>query len=89
MKKAILTIAAITLASGGALAAPSKSFNRGHDGRGNITPYERVVIAKSAQRLSFLKHRAWADGKLSFFERFQIRQAEARHAALVSRARRT
>jgi hypothetical protein len=85
----MLTVAAIVLASGAAVAAPGKTYHRGHDGRGHLTPFERVMIANSAQRLAAIKFRAWKDGRLTFFERLQIRQAERRHAALVARAYRS
>lgn len=89
MKTAILTLAAIVLASGGALAAPGKNFDRGFYGRGHITPYERVQISRSAMKLAVLKSRAWRDGRITFLERLQINRAERQHAALVARARRT
>ncbi len=81
MKSLALGLSLLILASGTAFAAPGK-----RDG-GHINAYERMAIARSAAQLAHLKQRAWADGRLSMFERFQIRQAEARHAALVARAR--
>ena len=88
MKKTILTLAAIMLASGAALAAPGRNFDR-HDGRGGLSGYERAAIARSAGNVASIKARAWRDGKINMFERFQIRQAEKRHASLVARLRRS
>jgi hypothetical protein len=87
MKKTILTLAAIVLASGAAVAAPNRHFDR-HDGRG-ISNYERAAIARSAANVATIKARAWRDGKVSMFERFQINNAQKRHAALVARLRRS
>jgi len=81
MKTIALAVSLIALASGAALAAPAK-YRPGH-----VSGYELAAIAKSAAQLAQIKKRAWADGRLSFYERMQIRNAEARHSALVARAR--
>lgn len=86
---ALMTLATIVLTSGAAFAAPAKHFDhRGHDGRG-ISAHERVMIARSTDRLQALKRRAWADGRITFFERLRINAATRQHAALVARARRS
>jgi hypothetical protein len=88
MKTAILALTTLVVASGSALAAPNK-FNRGYDGRGNVTPYERVAIAKASQHLSLVKRQAMRDGRISFFERVQIRNAEKQYFAALARAHRS
>jgi hypothetical protein len=89
MKSVILAATAIVLTSGAALAAPYHFNNRWHHSGGNVSSYERAAIGRSAAQLASVKRRAWADGKLTFFERFQIRIAENRHNAVVARARRS
>lgn len=86
MKTSVLAAVAIALTSSVALAAPGK-FGNGHGPRGGVNGYERIAIAKSQASLNSLKRRAWADGRLSFLERTQIRFAEIRHANLVKRYR--
>ena len=87
MKSVLIALAALTVTTGAALAAPGYG-HRSHDGHG-ISPRERVVISHSAANLAQLKRRVWADGRLSGIERFQLRNAERRHAALIARARRS
>jgi hypothetical protein len=77
------------LTSGAVMAAPNKHYNQGWHRGGNITPYERVAIARSKANLDALKRRAWADGRLSLYEKVRIRFAENSHNALVARARRS
>jgi hypothetical protein len=85
MKTIMLTLAALALASGSALAAPGKSnLHRGGHG---VSAYERVAIARSAAHLAMLKRQARADGKVTMMERARIRSAEFRHTRLVARAR--
>jgi len=50
---------------------------------------ERAVIARSAFQVARLKRQVWADGRVSFIERMQLRNAERRHAAIVAKARRS
>ncbi len=88
MKKIVLTAVALVLTTGATLAAPGYGYG-GHNNRGGISPNERAVIARSAAQLDSIKARAFRDGRLSFFERIQIRNAEARHRALVARAYRS
>jgi|GEM_PF-2244445 len=88
---AVATVAAI-LMSGTAMAAPSykgpslkgpslvKSFRAPA-----LTPYERFQIRQSKNRLDFLVQRARVDGRVTFWERWQIALAERRHNALVYR----
>lgn len=95
-KTALLTFAALVMTAGVSVAAPSYKHTNGykpspqyamkHKG---VSGFERAAIARSAANLSALKARAWRDGKLTFSERIQIRNAEQRHAALVRRAYRS
>ncbi len=85
-KSALMTAAALLMTAGTSFAAPAKYHHNHRDG---VTPYERAQIARSAATLANLKKRAWRDGKITLIERFQINNAERRHAALVARARRT
>jgi len=86
MKTILIGLAALTLASGTALAAPG--FGYGHRGHG-ISPAERAAIARSAAHVAQVKRQAMRDGRVTFAERMQIRRAEQRHAAVVARARRS
>lgn len=92
MKTAVLALTTLVIASGAALAAPGKNYNRGHDGhdgRGNVTPYERMAIFRASNKLATVKRQALRDGKISFFERIQIRNAEKQYFAAVARAHRS
>lgn len=103
MTTALLAAAALVMTAGTSFAAPGKHHgagknfgyskqvhNRGkHINQRGVTPRERAMIARSASSLAALKKRAWRDGRLTFSERAQIRNAERRHAALVSRAYRS
>lgn len=89
--------AAIMLTSGAAMAHPGKGYSgpgyktgyskqiKHHRG---VSPAQRAAVARSAANLAALKRRAWRDGRLSTIEKVQIRNAERRHAALVSRVHR-
>ena len=85
MKAFALGAAALGLLSSVALAAPASaaSYNR----HGQVSAHERAAIARSAAHLAAVKHHARVDGRLSLWERAQIRMAEARHSALVRRLR--
>lgn len=98
IKTALLTAAALAMTAGVSVAAPSKHSN--HYGYGKpgyskvvkhrgINAFERAAIARSAANLASLKRRVWRDGRVTFLERIQLRNAERRHAALVARAYRT
>jgi hypothetical protein len=89
MKTAVLALTTLVIASGAALAAPGKNYNRGHDGRGNVTPYERMAIVRASNKLATVKRQALRDGKISFFERIQIRNAEKQYFAALARAHRS
>lgn len=105
IKTALLTFAALTMTAGVSVAAPGKHSNNGYGNkyshsykqtqpkkfgqRHGASGFERAAIARSAANLSALKARAWRDGRLTFSERAQIRNAEQRHAALVRRAYRS
>jgi hypothetical protein len=96
IKTALLTTAALVMTAGVSVAAPAKHHNSyGKPGyskvykKPGINAFERRAIARSAANLAQLKRRVWRDGKLSPFERIQLRNAERRHAALVARAYRS
>ncbi|MGQ0674274.1 MAG: hypothetical protein ACT4N2_15545 [Hyphomicrobium sp.] len=87
MRTPILAATVVLLTAGTALAAPGK-HGRWQQGYG-VSPYERVQIANARANLAGIKARAWRDGKVTFFERFQIRTAENRLARLIQRSRRS
>ncbi|MCC7251768.1 hypothetical protein [Hyphomicrobium sp.] len=98
IKTALLTAAALVMTAGVSVAAPSKHYNNhgyGKPGYGKvykksgISAFERAQIARSAANLASLKRRVMRDGRVTPFERIQLRNAERRHAALVARAYRT
>jgi hypothetical protein len=86
MKTLALTATGLVLLSGVALATPGEAAQRGRH-YGDLSRYERAVIARSKRHLDALKWRVRADGRVSFRERVLVRRAEARHAALVRRLR--
>jgi hypothetical protein len=86
-KTTLLAAAALVMTAGASFAAPGGKWGHGH-GHG-MNAYERAAIARSAANLASVRHRVWRDGKVSFFERIQLRNAERRHASLVQRARRS
>lgn len=87
MKTILIGLAALTLASGAAMAAPGYGYGHGHGNRSGhgITPNERVVIARSAAHVATVKRMAMRDGRITPAERIQIRQAERQHAMLIAR----
>ncbi len=92
MKTALMTIALMALTAGGAMAAErvrdyGRDHGRGHHDRGGVSERERAAIARSAASLASLRVRIHADGRVTRFERWQLRAAESRHRALVARAR--
>ena len=96
MKTYLLAAMAVAIMSGSAMALPAKksyvykpAFGYSKTHYGKITPYERAAIARSQFRLNVLKRRIYADGRVTRFERIQLRFAQSRHNALVARARRS
>ncbi|HEX2840234.1 hypothetical protein [Hyphomicrobium sp.] len=97
LKTAFLTAAALMMTAGVSVAAPAKAYTHGYGKPGytnvakhrGVNGFERAAIARSAANLAALKRRVWADGKVTFVERMQLRNAERRHAALVARAYRS
>ena len=78
MKSMALATAVVLLAAGSAVAAPTYGKSHGSFGnRGHVTAWERVQIAKSAARVASIKRRAYADGRVTRFERLRIRRASA------------
>ena len=86
MKTALIALAAVLVTSGAALAAPGAKYGDRY-GRGHINGFERAKIAQSAAHVAAVKRRAWADGRVTRYERYIINSAERRHAALIARAR--
>ena len=89
MKSILVALAALTLTSAAALAAPGGGY--GHRGQhsSGISSSERAAISRSAFHLAQLKRRVHADGRMSFVERIQLRNAQRRHVALIAHARRS
>lgn len=84
-KTALVAFAALMLSAGAASAAPKK-FHHEYDKHGKgLTRYERLLVQRSAANVSRIKFLARIDGRVTRFERFKIRNAEIRHAALVAR----
>lgn len=89
MKAVLIALAAIALTAGSAMAAErGRHSDRHYDRPGHVTGFERARIARSAAHLAQVRKRVWADGRVSRFERYQLRSARYRHAAVVNRARR-
>jgi hypothetical protein len=91
MKTYLLAATAVALMSSSALALPAKShkpFKPGYQ-TARVTFTERAAIARSQANLNALKRRIHADGRVTTFERMQLRLAEARHSRLVAQARRS
>jgi hypothetical protein len=97
MRRALLAATAILLSAGIASAAPGtkhhgpgKGWSNGpnHEyGYDRVSPPERAAIAQARAHLAFVKARAWRDGHVTAYERFQIRNAEARLQRLIFRSR--
>jgi hypothetical protein len=85
---ALATLAAI-LMSGSAMAYPASSFKAPAAYKSfrapALTPYERMQIQQSQHRLGLLQWRVRADGRVTVWERIQVRLAQSRHNALVYR----
>ena len=87
MRTALIGLAALALTATTATAAQYKhphhdSYRMKHGPR-----YEHVLIKRSKAHLAWVKHRAWADGRLTFRERLQIRRAERQLARAIWRVR--
>ena len=82
MKSLVVTATAAVLLFGIGLgtAAEAASYHRY-----GLTGAERTAIARDQARVNAVKRNAWADGRVSLWERAKIRAAEARHNALVYR----
>jgi hypothetical protein len=90
MKRSAIAAMAIVLPAGVALAAPYGNKWKDNGPRWNyrphITAYERAAIAQARANLAFVRARAWRDGRLTAFERYQIRFAELRLQRTIFRA---
>lgn len=80
--------AALVLSAGAASAAPRHDHGHG-PGYGKVTPYERLAIARGKVKVAYLQRKARADGRVTPFERAQIRDAQADLNRLIARAQRT
>jgi hypothetical protein len=85
MKRLALTATALALLSGLAIAVPAQAAT--YKRHGSISHSERVAIANSQRHLNAVKRQAWADGKVTAWERAKIRMAEARYHRVVRNAR--
>lgn len=86
MKHLLASAATLAILGGVAAAAPAEAATYRHHAR-QLTPYERVVIARNQAHLNALTWRVRADGRVTARERAQLRIAQARHNALVYRLR--
>jgi hypothetical protein len=84
-KTAILTAAALLMTAGTSMAAPRHDHRHGN----GVNPYERAAIAQARAKVATVRARAWRDGRVTMFERFQIKNAERQLAMTIARARRT
>jgi hypothetical protein len=85
MKSLVVTATAAVLLSGIGLGTAAQATSYHH--RYGLTGAERAAIARDQARVNAVKRHAWADGRVSLWERAKIRAAEARHDALVFRYR--
>ncbi|MDQ8697930.1 hypothetical protein [Hyphomicrobium sp. LHD-15] len=83
-KTVVLAAAALLMTAGASMAAPRYDHRHG----GGVNPYERAAIAQARAKVATVKARAWRDGRLTFLERVQIKNAERQLAATIARARR-
>lgn len=93
MKTLAIAATALILASGSAMAAqgpgetghryakpPAHSFQMRDFNHGKL-----FRIRQARAHLAFVRHRAWADGRVTFIERIRIREAERRLFRLINR----
>lgn len=97
MKTFAITALAVALMSGSAMALPAKGAAYGNGPfygkaplvktfRGPVLTYaERMQIARSQHNLNLLEWRIHRDGRVTAWERIQVRFAQSRHNALVYR----
>ena len=87
MKSLAIAATAAVLLSGIGLGTAAEAASYNHRYGHGLTGAERAAIARDQARVNAVKHNAWADGRVSLWERMKIRAAEARHNALVYRYR--
>jgi hypothetical protein len=89
MKTYALAAMAVILMSGSAMAYPVHSIIRPVPAKSFhapvLTPSERIQIHRSQYQLNMLERRARADGRVTPWERWQLRLAQNRHHALIYR----
>lgn len=86
--KSTLALAAVGLSlmtATSAMAAP-KHYGK-NDHRGHVSYSERAAISKARTNLAVVKRKAYADGRLTMFERMRIRTAENRLQRAIRNAR--
>ncbi|MGE0767694.1 MAG: hypothetical protein AB7L90_14620 [Hyphomicrobiaceae bacterium] len=87
---AAATLAMGGLVSPGAEAAPAykRGFHATHNTiqKVRVTPHERARIRHSKARLNRIEAKAYADGKVTTWERLRLNKAQQRHRSVVRRA---
>lgn len=80
MKKTILATTAFLAVIGSTMAASAAPYHK-------ISPRERAEIAQSRAHLNAVKRAAYADGRVTMFERAKIRMAQHRLDRAIANAR--
>ena len=93
MKSIAIATAVLVLTAGMVSAAPGYKHGQGrhvtkHSSVGHLTFAERVRIARSRVRLSRMKRRFKADGRVTRRERARLIKATQRHRRMVRKERR-
>lgn len=92
MKAILVAAAAVLLSAGAASAAPrynTHDHGRPNHSAGKVTVFERVAIARAKVKVALVQRRARADGRVTPYERAQIREAQSQLNYTIARARRT
>jgi hypothetical protein len=87
MKSFVIAATAAVVLSGSGSGSGAQAAYYKHRHNGGLSAWERVAIARDRARVNAIKRHAWADGRITLWERARIRAAEARHSALVYRYR--
>jgi hypothetical protein len=88
MKSFVIAATTAVVLSGIGLGSTAEAaFYKHRHGKSELTRWERVAIARYQRSVRALKQRAWADGRVTFWEKMRIKRAEARHRSLVYRYR--
>lgn len=90
MRTTTLVAAATLIAlTAGTAANAAPRYHHGHSHYGKVTAQERYAIKRSSAKLATLKRKVYRDGRVTIFEKVQLRIAQSRHNALVARAKRS